>query len=146
MPIPLLHVAVSGQPRVIVWEAVLSAIQRVERPACGSLLDDYRDAAGRPLAANLALSGRTAVQYLSDLRFTDGGGTRQCSLARTVAATQPGSHVIFICGVQFEKEYRADPEAASMIVLHEFLHSLGLGENPPSSLEITATVTARCGD
>jgi hypothetical protein len=29
-------------------------------------------------------------------------------------------------------------------VVHELLHSLGLGENPPTSREITAQVLKRC--
>jgi hypothetical protein len=29
--------------------------------------------------------------------------------------------------------------------IHEILHTLGLGENPPSSREITKRVIARCG-
>jgi hypothetical protein len=32
-----------------------------------------------------------------------------------------------------------------MILIHEWLHTLRLGENPPTSLEITAQVTERCG-
>jgi len=35
-------------------------------------------------------------------------------------------------------------ELAELIVIHEFLHSLGLGENPQTSVEITARVKARC--
>ncbi|MGH9253012.1 MAG: hypothetical protein ACRD3C_00415 [Vicinamibacterales bacterium] len=31
------------------------------------------------------------------------------------------------------------------LVIHEFLHALGLGENPPTSDEITERVTAKCG-
>jgi hypothetical protein len=31
------------------------------------------------------------------------------------------------------------------MIIHEILHSLGLGENPPSSDEITKQVAARCG-
>jgi hypothetical protein len=31
------------------------------------------------------------------------------------------------------------------MVIHEFLHSLGLGENPPSNVEITKQVLTRCG-
>ena len=31
------------------------------------------------------------------------------------------------------------------VVIHEELHSLGLGENPPSSQEITRRVESRCG-
>jgi len=41
---------------------------------------------------------------------------------------------------------RNDPAYAEMILIHELLHTLGLGENPPTSLEITARVTERCGD
>jgi hypothetical protein len=33
---------------------------------------------------------------------------------------------------------------AQAIVIHEALHTLGLGENPPSSAEITARVLASC--
>ena len=36
------------------------------------------------------------------------------------------------------------PVRAQAIVIHEVLHTLGLGENPPSSTEITARVLARC--
>jgi hypothetical protein len=35
---------------------------------------------------------------------------------------------------------------AEAIVIHEWLHSLGLGENPPSSDYITTRVRARCGE
>jgi hypothetical protein len=30
-------------------------------------------------------------------------------------------------------------------VIHETLHTLGLGENPPSSAEIDSAVARRCG-
>jgi hypothetical protein len=30
------------------------------------------------------------------------------------------------------------------LIIHEMLHTLGLGENPPSSREITQRVTERC--
>jgi hypothetical protein len=32
-----------------------------------------------------------------------------------------------------------------IIVIHEFLHTLGLGENPPTSQAITQRVAIRCG-
>ncbi len=31
------------------------------------------------------------------------------------------------------------------MVIHEMLHTLGLGENPPTSIEITQRVKGRCG-
>lgn len=32
-----------------------------------------------------------------------------------------------------------------IVIIHEMLHSLGLGENPPTSDEITKRVVQRCG-
>jgi hypothetical protein len=40
---------------------------------------------------------------------------------------------------------RRDPGLTAALIIHEELHSLGLGENPPSSQAITAQVIARCG-
>ena len=39
---------------------------------------------------------------------------------------------------------RSDPDFAESLVIHELLHTLGLGENPPTSAEITRRVEARC--
>jgi len=39
----------------------------------------------------------------------------------------------------------ADPGFATNVVIHEMLHALGLGENPPTSEEITRQVVKRCG-
>jgi hypothetical protein len=58
-----------------------------------------------------------------------------------MAFTHPGAQVIRVCGRQFRDH---DSESATIIVIHEFLHTLGLGENPPTSQEITARVAARC--
>jgi hypothetical protein len=38
-----------------------------------------------------------------------------------------------------------DPSLAAALIIHEELHSLGLGEDPPTSKEITAKVIERCG-
>jgi hypothetical protein len=40
--------------------------------------------------------------------------------------------------------YRVDSWAAEFIVIHELLHTLGLGENPPTPQDITRRVKARC--
>jgi hypothetical protein len=47
-----------------------------------------------------------------------------------------------MCGREFRNRNRT---AAEIIIIHEFLHVLGLGENPPTSDEITERVAARCG-
>jgi hypothetical protein len=50
--------------------------------------------------------------------------------------------VVFICFRQLSLLRREEQEA---VLIHEMLHSLGLGENPPESVAITAQVLKRCG-
>ena len=45
---------------------------------------------------------------------------------------------------RFRKHAERDPWTAENWVIHEMLHTLGLGENPPSSREITQRVNERC--
>jgi hypothetical protein len=56
-----------------------------------------------------------------------------------MAFTYPGWQVICVAD-----NSDRDPDAATIIVIHEFLHTLGLGENPPTSEAITEQVTLRC--
>ena len=58
--------------------------------------------------------------------------------------TNPGSRVVWICPRQFVPVAYRDPVEAELVLIHEMLHSLGLGENPPSSLEITGRVEQHC--
>ena len=54
-----------------------------------------------------------------------------------------GMRPVFVCP-SFRKHAERDPWAAENWIIHEMLHTLGLGENPPSSREITQRVTERC--
>jgi hypothetical protein len=125
--------------------AVRDASSRLSAPACQQIFSDFRDAAGRTLQENLAALGQTGQSYLDLLLFYDGYGMTRCQDRHTFASTSPGSRVVFICSPQFREKQRRDPGVAGAVILHEALHSLGLGENPPSSKEITAGVLSRCG-
>jgi hypothetical protein len=87
------------------------------------------------------------AEYLAQqVWFVDGGDTPQCRRDGTMAAfTVPGHHVIRVCSTRFAQRFERERVAAEIIVIHEMLHTLGLGENPPSSRDITAQVTRRCG-
>jgi hypothetical protein len=39
---------------------------------------------------------------------------------------------------------RSRPYEAEVCLIHDMLHTLGLGENPPTSSEITQRVKRRC--
>jgi hypothetical protein len=127
--------------------AVAQSAARLETPECAAVLEDFRDnRTGRPLTERLAETGGTASEYLARwLTFTSGIGLRPCENSGIMAFTSPGSRVVFVCRDQFDAMRRKNEGLAANILIHEALHSLGLGENPPDSKFITARVQARCG-
>ncbi len=129
-----------------VLRTVERAAERFATPGCSMLLTDFQDLrSGQPLAETLAASGRTASGFLASLRFFDADHMVQCRRRSTWAWIPVGGDVVFVCRSRFASLLRKDEWLAGNVLIHEALHSLGLGENPPSSEEITATVVRRCG-
>jgi hypothetical protein len=89
--------------------------------------------------------GRTPEEHLDALTFHDGSSHPRCAASNVLAFTRPGDDAVRVCASQFRSTARSDPAKAEAVVLHEMLHTLGLGEDPPTSLEITARVRSRCG-
>jgi hypothetical protein len=130
-----------------VRRALLAARQRLGSSRCRELLSDFRSLGPEPpLTEVLERLGRTPEQHLDTLVFEDGSRHRRCASPAILAFTRPGSSTVYVCASQFQNAVRSDPAYAEMILIHELLHTLGLGENPPTSLAITARVTERCGD
>jgi len=124
--------------------AVRGAAERLADPACAAVLDDFRDEAGRPLRDRLRALSLDAPSYALQVLFYDGANEPPCRRkGRLQAYTMPGSRVVRTCPALLTLA-RADPERAEAVVIHELLHTLGLGENPPTSSEITARVLSRC--
>jgi len=133
--------------RGAVARAVLGATLRLGRPGCHQIFTDFADGAGQRLLAPIDASARTAAEYLVErVWFVDGDDTLQCrNHPATVAFTVVGAHVIRICAARFAERFMRETTAADVVIIHELLHTLGLGENPPKSADITKQVTARCG-
>jgi hypothetical protein len=127
-----------------VERALVGAVRRLESPECRRIFADFRDGAGAPLQDGLDRLGLDAPDYLAVVLFADGFGQRSCHGTDVMAVTAPGSRVVRICGPRFSEAQARSPERAELVVLHEALHTLGLGENPPDSLEITRRVGERC--
>ena len=127
--------------------AILGARLRLERPECQRVLIDFRDGDGRPLLDRLEELRIPAADYLYDrVWFVDGADTPHCQRdGRTAAFTVPGHKVVRVCTARFRSSFAHELVAAEMILIHEMLHTLGLGENPPTSREITEQVRKRCG-
>lgn len=125
-------------------EAVEGAAQRLANPSCAALLQDFTGLRGEPLSARLAQIGSTPSDYARAVLFNPGFDESACRANRQAYAfTVPGGAVVRVCR-PLPVLARSRPELAQAIVIHEVLHTLGLGENPPSSHEITSRVMKRC--
>ena len=143
---PILRNQVDAMTRAALERAGEGALRRLQDPECQQVFSDFRDAEGRPLREKLEATGQTGAGYLSSrIFFADGSGARACQSSENLAVTNPGSAVVFVCARQFRERVFRDPAWVEAALIHEELHSLGLGENPPSSLEINERVARRCG-
>jgi hypothetical protein len=128
-----------------VERALTGAARRLEDPDCRRIFSEFRDTSGARLQDRLDALGVSGPDYLSLVHFADGAGRRSCHRGDVMAVTAPGSRVVYVCGRLFGAVEARSSARAQIVVLHEALHTLGLGENPPDSLEITRRVGERCG-
>ncbi|HEY4230213.1 MAG TPA: hypothetical protein VGO79_08565, partial [Thermoanaerobaculia bacterium] len=125
--------------------ALEEAARKLSESRCQEILEDFADSAGRPLEENLAATGQAMPGYLEWVLFYDGGASAPCADRQILAWTNPGSRAVHVCGEQFAALARGRTGDAANILIHEALHTLGLGEGPPDAREITARVQSRCG-
>lgn len=124
-----------------VTRAADGAHERLGRAECQKLFTDFNDQEGRPLQEKLDTLKLSGQEFLRYVGFYEGYGRRRCGQASVMAFTQPGSLAVHVC----PQISRRAQETVEMILIHEMLHALGLGENPPTTYEITNQVTRRCG-
>lgn len=125
-----------------VRRALTNARAHLSDPVCRQLFSEFADLSGRPLQSALDALHESPEEHLETLFFYDGSGLPDCRPA-VAAATTPGSHVVPICAARFVRVPWPDGEVT---LIHEMLHTLGLGENPPTSIEISRRVRMRCFD
>jgi hypothetical protein len=126
------------------------AIRRLQVSECSKVLTDFTDREGRTLDRNLETWGLSAADYLVTIRFWDGSSVPPCEKRSVQLVTIPGLLPVYLCpglGAPHSKLAAVqvdNPALAEFMVIHEMLHTLGLGENPPSTFEITERVKKRC--
>jgi Lysine-specific metallo-endopeptidase len=128
----------------VVRQAVRGAHRRLADPSCQEVFSDFTESSGRRLQEVLDERGETGQSHLQRLYFYDGVDARRCGGPGVLAFTQPGSHVIYVCNRWFREAFATNPSKVEAVIIHESLHTLGLGENPPTSQDITAQVMERC--
>lgn len=127
-----------------VRRALAGAYGKLARPGCQRIFSDFKDRDGRPLQAALNAASLKNPDYLSSLLFYDGSRHPFCRNGHTFAIARPGSPAVLVCTARFRDLAVRDSRTAEAILIHESLHVLGLGEDPPTSAEITFRVMARC--
>jgi hypothetical protein len=120
------------------------AAELVKEGKCQSLLSEFADQDGRSLEETLATLNVTLAAYLRLVIFEDGEIQPQCQRPGVLSFTAAKSRVIRVCGRDFARTSQRDPPEGRATIIHEVLHSLGLGENPPSPRYITYRVRQLC--
>ena len=82
-------------------------------------------------------------EYLAMLPLLDGSARPLCKANQSQLVTSAGVPRVFVCK-PFLKTVNERRVMAEVYLIHEMLHTLGLGENPPSSHDITSQVVRRC--
>ena len=126
-----------------VRRAIDLALAKLARPGCSSVYEDFELPNGGTPRSELDRIGIGPEEWLESLVFIDGSRDPVCRIGRAVLTTTPGSQVIRVCPGFAQFQLR-DPGLSASLIIHESLHALGLGENPPSSSEITQHVERRC--
>ena len=130
--------------RFALESAARGARDRLEREECRQVLSDFRDSAGVTVEERLEALGETPRSYLATITFHEGLDTRRCKDAATLAFSIVGNRHVYLCAPQFWQAYRSNPSRVETTLIHEMMHTLGLGENPPTPMEIDARVLKRC--
>jgi hypothetical protein len=124
-------------------QARTRALGLLEKEECRKVFSDFRDAEGRTLQEKLDALGQTPAEYLGAVHFLNGELQPLCRRSTVQMTTSGKSRYVYVCP-QFLQFQDRRPELGPMIVIHEALHTLGLGENPPTPMEITQRVAERC--
>jgi hypothetical protein len=128
------------EDQIAVRMGLHSALARLKRPGCAAVFQEFVLPDGRTAQGELDHRQIGPEKLLESLVFSDGNRASACHNGRSLLITTPGSPLIRVC----PGFARLRPGPSAVLIIHESLHALGLGENPPSSREITNRVERRC--
>ncbi len=141
------HAALPRWDVAAVERARAGAARRLEGQDCQRVLEDFTDRQGHSLKENLGALELSPSDYLQTIRFEDGSTVAVCRQPLVLLAVATGGRVVYVCpgtgGISRFAQLQ-DPARADSLLIHEMLHTLGLGEDPPTTSVITRQVEARC--
>jgi len=119
------------------------AARRLANAECRKVFSDFEDGRGLAIDRKLEAWGVDPAEYIRMVAFVDGTGEDLCRREDVRLFSIRNVPRVIVCP-GFANLERLRPEFGPVMVIHEVLHTLGLGENPPTSAEITARVEMRC--
>jgi len=119
------------------------ALAALASPDCPRVYSDFHLEGGDTPQDRLDRLGMGPDEFLETLVFLDGSREPVCRMGRAALITQPGNRAIWVCPLFARLQIRS-PRLSASLIIHESLHSLGLGEDPPRGREITRAVERRC--
>jgi hypothetical protein len=127
-----------------VRHTVEGARARVATASCQGLLEEFKTPDGTSLKERLESDGSSLEARLQGLHFFDASELPACRSSGIYAFTRPALGAVYVCTSRFTAARLQDPALAEAVVIHELLHTIGLGEYPPTPEHITARVKDRC--
>src|SRR5262245_47129630 len=92
--------------------ALEGADEKLAQPACREVLTDFVDTTGGSLRARMDSYGVSERAYLRQIVFAEDRHRRSCQSNTALAATEPGSRVVFVCPVAFARAAAPNPDPA----------------------------------
>ncbi len=138
-----LLVNLSPFAQAAVRRALDFALAKLASSECPQVYSDFALEGGGTPQDELDRRGIVPAEVLETLVFLEGSREPVCRLGRAALTTKPGSRVIWVCP-SFTELHLRHPALSASLIIHESLHALGLGEDPPRSSEITRAVERRC--
>lgn len=117
------------------------AVERLGRTDCRKIFEELHDFTGRPVARRLEAGERSPSAHFARLTFVE-SPDGPCA-ANLAAWSVAGDVRVRICSREFSALAGRDRRGAAAILIHEALHTLGVGEDAAKQ-PLTAYVRRRC--
>jgi hypothetical protein len=117
--------------------------ERLGTEACRAIFEELPDFTGRPAARRLAAGERSPSSHFARLQFVE-SRDGLCAQGLVAAWSSPGNPRVRVCPRAFAAVAAQDRGEAAAILIHEALHTLGIGEDAANQ-PLTAYVRSRCG-
>jgi hypothetical protein len=118
------------------------ATKQLRHAECLKVFEEFRLPGGSTPRQNLDQTGLSAEEFLGTLEWESGAVSGRCEPGALLATTREAKRISVCPG--FAKIVASRPAFGATLIIHEQLHALGLGENPPLSTYITARVYHWC--